>query len=198
MTVRAPTIASSASITPKKPGPESRSLMCSPFSSDPPPCDPGAPAPSEARPPGAEFVHSIADVAEAVSEEPLGCGDVPAELILVLRDLRQVLLNDVRRRTADEEVEAEQYHRDVVQLTENGDEIRDEIDRKEKVSADPREDELLPCGNAAITEQRPHQADVRRQAPDDVHHLGHVLRNAYAVIQRGPLPAGTVPEARAG
>src|SRR5207253_11440875 len=59
------------------------------------------------------------------------------------------------------------------------------------------EDQLLLRSDAAVAEQRPDEPNVRWQAQDEVHHLGHVPGRADAISQCGPLPAGTVPEARA-
>src|SRR5438132_727807 len=99
---------------------------------------------------------------------------------------------------ADEEVEADEHDGKIVELYENGDKIRDEVDRKEEVRADSHEDELLLRGDPAIADERPDQTDVGREAADEIEDLRHVLRRSDPVSQYGPPPAGSVPEARAG
>src|SRR5687767_1284222 len=105
----------------------------------------------------------VADAVEALPEDPLDLVHVLREIVASLRDTGEVRVDDVLGRRLDEQVETEEDDRHVVELADDRNEIRDEIDRHEQVADDPDEDELLRRWHAAVARQPPHQARVGRQ-----------------------------------
>src|SRR5207245_8364733 len=134
--------------------------------------------------------HSIADLVQAVSEEPLGGRDVAPQLILVLRDLRQMLVHDVLRGAPNEEVESKEHDREVVELSQDRDEVGDEIEGQDQIRTDPREDQLLLPGDARVAQQGPDQPDVGRAAKDQAYAFRDVVRRHTAYSRHRRLTSG--------
>src|SRR5256885_3085969 len=116
ISVSAPMIASSASIAPKTPPPESRSLTVALL-----------------------LFHSFQRSAKlgrpALQQGPCAV-EIARQRVLMHRDLRHVLLDDVGRRIPQEPVEAEDEDGQIVELPDNRDEVRDDVDREREVCRD--------------------------------------------------------------
>src|SRR6266511_267311 len=116
------------------------------------------------------------------------------ELVVVPRDAAHVLLHDLLRRVADEEVEPEDEHAEIVELPDDRDEVRNDVEREHEVAGDRAKDELLLCRHTRIACESPDEPGVRR-------HLAHHLDGLFWVAGRtelsshAPLPAGIVPAA---
>src|SRR5512143_1874938 len=120
-----------------------------------------------------------------------------AERVLVLRDTRHVLLDDVLGRVPDEPIEAEDEDGEVVELADHRDEVGDDVDRERQIRGHRAEHRLLPDRHARIARETPDQTRVRRHLADGAHRLADAARTTdTSSSHRGPPPAGNVPAAR--
>src|SRR2546428_1924116 len=143
-----------------------------------------------------DAVQSSAKAGETISEDALRLREIAAQLVLVLRDLREVLVDEFGRSAPDEEVDPEKHDREIVELAEDRDEVGDEVDREDEIARDADEDQLLLERDAPVAEQRPHQSGVRGRAPRELERLPEILRCAESSSHRAPRSAGTVLGAR--
>src|SRR5713101_277754 len=132
-----------------------------------------------------DAVQSSAKAGETISEDALRLREIAAQLVLVLRDLREMLVDEVGRSAPDEEVDPEKHDREIVELTED----RDEVDREDEIARDADEDQLLLERDAPVAEQRPHQSGVRGRAPRELERLPEILRCAESSSHRAPRSA---------
>src|SRR5207249_2170095 len=140
-----------------------------------------------------DAVKSSAHFLRAILEQTASLLEISRERVLVTRDPRHVLVDDLRRRVADEPVEAEHEHREIVELAEHRDEVRDEIDRERKIRGDPSEHRLLLHGHARIAREAPDETCVRGHLSRRLERLAPVAWTEAATRHRGPPLAGTVP-----
>src|SRR5690242_2594422 len=108
ISVSAPTIARSASMAPKTPPPESRSLIVALLLSH-------------------SFQRSAKLGRPALQDRPRAL-EIARKRVLMHRDLRHVLLDHVGRRVPEEPVEAEDEDGEVIHLTDDRDEVGDDVE----------------------------------------------------------------------
>src|SRR5688572_30192765 len=115
------------------------------------------------------------------------------QIVIVSRDPSHVLFDNFLWCVADEEVESKNEHTEVVELPEDGDEVRDDVDREHEIAGDRGEDQLLLRRYARVARECPDEACVRRHLAQRLDRLLWIAGRTKSSSHRAPPPAGIVP-----